>query len=49
MYVKFLKEVLSKKRKIDEHETIVLGEECSIVVLNKFPAKLTLVAFLFLA
>ena len=40
MYVKFFKEILSKKRKIDEHETFALGEECSVVVLNKFPTKL---------
>jgi len=37
---KFWKEILSKKRKIDEHETVVLGEECSIVLLNKLPIKL---------
>jgi len=34
LYAKFLKEILSKKRKIDEHETAALGEECSVVVLN---------------
>jgi len=36
----FFNEILSKKRKIDEHGTFALGEECSIVVLNKLPAKL---------
>ena len=40
LYAKFLKEILSKKRKIDEHETVALGEECSAVVLNQLPAKL---------
>ena len=35
LYAKFLKEILSKKRKIDEHETVALGEECSVVVLNQ--------------
>jgi len=40
LYAKFLKEILSKKRKIDEHETVALGEECSTLVLNKLPAKL---------
>jgi len=40
LYAKFLKEILSKKRKIDEHETMALGEECSVVVLNQLPAKL---------
>ena len=39
MYAKFLKEILSKKRKIDEHEIIALSEECSVAVLNKLPAK----------
>ena len=29
LYAKFLKEILSKKRKVDEHETVALGEECS--------------------
>jgi len=35
-----LKEILFKKRKIDEHETMALGEECNVVVLNQLPAKL---------
>ena len=33
LYAKLLKEILSKKRKIDVHETVALGEECSAVVL----------------
>jgi len=40
MYAKFLKEILFKKRKTNEHETFALGKECSVVVLNKLPAKL---------
>jgi len=40
VYVKFLKDILSKKRIIDEHEAIALGEECTIMVLNKLSAKL---------
>jgi len=40
LYAKFLKEILFKKRKIDEHETMALGEEYSVVVLNQLPAKL---------
>ena len=40
LYAKFLKEILSKKRKIDEHETVALGEECSTMVLNQLTAKL---------
>jgi len=34
LYVKFLKETLSKKRKINVHEIVTLGEEYSVVVLN---------------
>ena len=34
LYDKFLKEILSKQRKVEEHETVALGEECSTVVLN---------------
>jgi len=34
LYAKFLKEILSKKRKTDEHETVALGEECSAMVLD---------------
>jgi len=40
MYANFLKEILSKRRKIDEYKTITSDEECGVVVLNKFPAKL---------
>ena len=40
LYAKFLKDILSKKRKVDEHEIIILGEECSTVILNKLPTKL---------
>jgi len=40
IYARFLKEILSKKRKIYEHETITFDEECSTVVLNKLPTKL---------
>ena len=31
---KFLKEILSKNKKINEHETVALGEECSVMVLK---------------
>jgi len=40
MYAKFLKEILSEKRKINEHDTVALGEGCSVVALNKLIAKL---------
>jgi len=35
-----LKEILFKQRKVDEHETVALGEECRAVALNTLPAKL---------
>jgi len=40
MYAKFLNEIFSKKNKLDEQETIALGEVCSVVVLNNLPIKL---------
>jgi len=40
MYAKFLKQILSKTRKIDKHETIALGKEHIVVILNKLPTKL---------
>jgi len=40
VYVKFLKEILSKKRKDDERESIALGQECSSVILNKLPTSI---------
>jgi len=40
MYAKFVKENLSKNRKINEHETIALGEEYSTVARNKILTKL---------
>jgi len=39
-YAKFLKEILSNKRKLEEHETVALTEECSAAIQNKIPAKL---------
>jgi len=39
-YAKFLKEILSKKRKIEECETVNLTEECSAIIQNKLPPKL---------
>lgn len=39
-YAKFLKEILSSKRKIEEHARVNLTEECSALVLNKVPPKL---------
>ena len=39
-YVKFMKEVLSKKRKLGEYETVALSEECSATLQKKLPTKL---------
>ena len=38
-YAKFLKDILSKKKKITEYETIALTEGCSALVTNKLPPK----------
>lgn len=48
-YVKFMKDILSKKRKLGEFKTVVLTEECSAVLQQKLPLKLEdLGALLFL-
>jgi len=39
-YAKFLKEILSNKRKLEEHETVALTEECSVMIQNKLPLSL---------
>ncbi|XP_022891993.1 uncharacterized protein LOC111406859 [Olea europaea var. sylvestris] len=39
-YTKFLKEILSNERKLEEHETVCLNEECSAILLKKLPPKL---------
>ncbi|XP_037495258.1 uncharacterized protein LOC105634587 [Jatropha curcas] len=38
-YAKFLKEILSKKRKIDDQGMAKLIEECSAIIQNKLPPK----------
>ncbi|XP_073152975.1 uncharacterized protein [Henckelia pumila] len=38
-YAKFLKEILSSKRKLEEHAMISLTENCSALVQNKIPPK----------
>ncbi|XP_076916387.1 uncharacterized protein LOC143576078 [Bidens hawaiensis] len=40
-YAKFLKEVLSNKKKLEELSCVTLNEECSVVLQNKFPKKMT--------
>ncbi|XP_022872208.1 uncharacterized protein LOC111391268 [Olea europaea var. sylvestris] len=39
-YAKFLKDVLSNKRKLEEHEMIMLTEKCSTRIQKKLPSKL---------
>ncbi|KAJ9174036.1 hypothetical protein P3X46_017109 [Hevea brasiliensis] len=39
-YAKFLKEILSKKRKLEDYGTVALTEECSAILQNKLPLKL---------
>ncbi|XP_061340017.1 uncharacterized protein LOC133286600 [Gastrolobium bilobum] len=39
-YAKFLKETLSKKRKLTENEPVTLTEECSVILQKNMPPKL---------
>ncbi|KAL8148698.1 hypothetical protein AgCh_005890 [Apium graveolens] len=39
-YAKFMKGILSRKVKLDDLETVVLTEECSVVLQQKLPPKL---------
>ncbi|XP_024027977.1 uncharacterized protein LOC112093540 [Morus notabilis] len=39
-YMKFMKEILSNKRKLEEYETDALTEECSAILQKKLPPKL---------
>ncbi|XP_031270008.1 uncharacterized protein LOC116128425 [Pistacia vera] len=39
-YAKFLKEIITKKKRFEEHETVMLTEECSVLLLKKLPQKL---------
>ncbi|KAL5560451.1 hypothetical protein UlMin_036662 [Ulmus minor] len=39
-YAKFLKEVLSNKRRLDVNEKVMLTEECSAILQRKLPQKL---------
>ncbi|XP_057985265.1 uncharacterized protein LOC131170211 [Hevea brasiliensis] len=39
-YAKFLKEILSNKRRLENYETVTLTEECSALLQNKLPPKL---------
>jgi hypothetical protein len=39
-YVKFFKDILSNKKKLQEYETVALTKECSAVLQKKLPHKL---------
>ncbi|XP_027158369.1 uncharacterized protein LOC113759989 [Coffea eugenioides] len=39
-YAKFLKEIMTKERKLVDSETIALTEECSAIIQDKLPPKL---------
>src|ERR1043165_8840077 len=39
-YAKFLKEILSNKKKIEDNEKITLTAKCSAIIQNKMPQKL---------
>ena len=39
-YVKFMKGILSRKRRLSEFETVNLTEECSAILQRKLPHKL---------
>jgi len=39
-YEKFMKEILRNKRKLEDHEIVMLNEECNTILLNKLPPKL---------
>ncbi|XP_021666082.2 uncharacterized protein LOC110654410 [Hevea brasiliensis] len=39
-YAKFLKEILSNKRKLNDYEIVALIQDCSAILQNKLPLKL---------
>ncbi|KAJ8568921.1 hypothetical protein K7X08_032658 [Anisodus acutangulus] len=39
-YVKFMKEILFKKRKLEDYEIVALTEKCSVILQRKLPQKL---------
>ncbi|XP_022880511.1 uncharacterized protein LOC111397759 [Olea europaea var. sylvestris] len=39
-YAKFMKDILSNKRKLEKHETVMLMEECSAIFQKKLPPKI---------
>ena len=39
-YVKFMKDILAKKRRLGDYETIALSEECNTILQKNLPPKL---------
>ena len=39
-HAKFMKKILQNKRRLEEHQTVMLYEECSAILLNKLSPKL---------
>ena len=39
-YAKFLKEILSNKKKLEDNETVMLTVECNTIIQNNMPPKL---------
>ena len=39
-YLKFVKDILSKKRKLGDYEIVTLSEECRTILQKKLPPKL---------
>jgi len=39
-YEKFMKDILRNKKKLEDHKTVMLNEECSTILLNKLSPKL---------
>ena len=39
-YIKFMKKVMSKKKRLEEFETVKLTEECNAILQRKFPQEL---------
>jgi hypothetical protein len=39
-YVKFFREILSNRRKLEEEQAITLTEKISAIIMNKLPSKL---------
>ncbi|XP_061372301.1 uncharacterized protein LOC133314798 [Gastrolobium bilobum] len=38
-YARFMKDLLSRKRKLQECETVILTEECNVIIQKKLPTK----------